>query len=55
MQDPLTAVDLLDCRPIPNTQSACMHIVCNAERADAVMRRIMRDVDTAEFGPLSPA
>jgi hypothetical protein len=55
MQDPLTAVELLDCRPIPNTQSASMNIVCNAERANDVMRRIMRDVDTAEFGPLSPA
>lgn len=55
MQDALTAVELLDCRPIPNTQSARMHIVCNAERANDVMHRIMRDVETAEFGPLSRA
>ena len=55
MQDALTVVELLDCRPIPNTQSARMHIVCNAERANEVMHRVMREVETAEFGPLSPA
>lgn len=55
MRDAPTAVELLDCRPIPKTQSARMHIVCNAERASDVMHRIMRDVGTAEFGLPSPA
>jgi hypothetical protein len=32
-----------------------MDILCDAERANDVMYHVMRNVDAAEFGRLSPA
>jgi hypothetical protein len=55
MQDAPAAVEILECRPISDSRSARMHIVCNAERANDVMHQVMRNVDAAEFGPLSRA
>jgi hypothetical protein len=55
MQTVPAAVELLECRPIPSTRCARMDIVCDAECANDVMYQVMRSVDAAEFGPLSPA